>query len=71
LAGYQVYLAIVKEVGIDFAIELTGSYLYDILKKFRAKIRIGNKDMIDSDKDEIIRALKEEIEKLRKDLEKK
>ena len=68
----NVYLEIAKAVGIDLAIGLTGAYLYHVLKKFRSKIKIGNKEIpIESDKDEIIKAMKEEIEKLRKDLEKK
>ncbi|MCH7647106.1 MAG: hypothetical protein IIA83_00655 [Thaumarchaeota archaeon] len=68
----NVYLEIAKTVGIDLAIGLTGAYLYDILKKFKSKIKIGNREIpIESDKDEIIKIMKEEIEKLRKDLEKK
>ena len=65
----NVVLEIAKTIGIDLAIGITGAYLYSVLSKFKSKIRIGNKDIpIDSDKDEIIRAMKEEIEKLRKDL---
>ena len=68
----NVYLEIAKTVGIDLAIGITGAYLYNILSKFKSRIRIGNKDIsMDSDKEEIIRVMKEEIEKLRKDLEKK
>ena len=68
----NVYLEIAKTVGIDIAIGLTGAYLYDVLKKFKSKISIGNCEIpIESDKDEIIRKMKEEIEKLREDLEKK
>ena len=65
----HVYLEIAKTVGIDLAIGITGAYLYSVLSKFKSKIRIDNKDIpMDSDKDEIIKAMKEEIEKLRKDL---
>lgn len=68
----NVYLEIAKTVGIDLAIGITGAYLYNILSKFKSRIRIGNKDIsMDSDKEEIIRVMKQEIEKLRKDLEKK
>lgn len=65
----NVYLEIAKTVGIDLAIGIAGAYLYSILSKFKSRIRIGNKDIpMDSDKDEIIRAMKEEIKKLRTDL---
>jgi len=68
----NVIIEIAKTVGIDLAIGITGAYLYSVLSKFKSKIRIGNKDItMDSDKDEIIKAMKDEIEKLRKDLEKK
>ena len=68
----NVIIEIAKTVGIPLAIGVSGAFLYDVLKKFRSKIRIGNKDIpIESDKDEVIKAMKEEIEKLRKDLEKK
>jgi len=65
----NVYLEIAKTVGIDLAIGITGAYLYSVLSKFKSRIKIGNKDIpMDSDKDEIIKVMKEEIEKLRKDL---
>lgn len=65
----NVYLEIAKTVGIDLAIGITGAYLYSVLSKFKSKIRIGNEDIpMDSDKNEIIKAMKEEIKKLRTDL---
>jgi len=68
----HVYLEIAKSVGWEVAIGVAGYYMISALRKFVSKIRIGDKDIqMDSDKDEIIKAMKEEMEKLRKDLEKK
>jgi len=56
----NVIIEIAKTVGIDLAIGITGAYLYSVLSKFKSKIRIGGKDIpIKSDKDEIIKTMKE------------
>lgn len=56
------------EIGKDIAIGIAGAYIYDKLRNYKdAKLRIGEKLDVAIIKDEIIKAIREEFERLKND----